>query len=107
MVENLRKLRISKGISQQKLGDVLGITQQSVYKYEKEKIEPDIATLILLADYFGTNVDYLVGHTPATEGAPPDLDLTWEEWALLRDFRALTKEEKESILLVVKNYLQK
>lgn len=104
MIKNLRKLRESRGISQQKLADILGITQQSIYKYEKLKIEPDIGTLILLADYFGTTVDYLVGHTPPD--CPEELDLTKDEWALLRDYRRLTESEKESIRLVMKNYLE-
>ena len=58
MVKNLRSLRISRGVSQQKIADYLGITQQSVNRYEKQKFEPDIGTLIMPADYFGTTVDY-------------------------------------------------
>lgn len=105
MVENLRKLRMSKGISQQKLADVLGTTQQSIYKYEKYKIEPDIGTLIRLADYFGTTVDYLIGHTPSADNSQ-DLELSKDEWRLLRDYRRLSREEKDSIDLIIKNYLK-
>lgn len=106
MVKNLRKLRMSKDISQQRLADILEITQQAVYKYEKDKTEPDISTLILLADYFGTTVDYLIGHTPtaAASDASAGAELTQEEWALVRGFRQLSKPEKDSILLVIKNY---
>ena len=104
MVKNLRSLRMSKGISQQKIADYLGITQQSVNRYEKQKFEPDIGTLILLADYFETTVDYLIGHTPSGAAG---LELSKEEWALLRDYRGLDEGEKESIRLVTKNYLKK
>lgn len=107
MVKNLRKLRMSKDISQQRLADILEITQQAVYKYEKDKTEPDIRTLILLADYFDTTVDYLIGHTPtAAAGSDPSAgaELTQEEWALVRGFRQLTKPERDSILLIIKNY---
>lgn len=104
MVKNLRKLREIKGISQQKLADILGITQQSIYKYEKLKIEPDIGTLVVMADYFNTTVDYLIGHTPSTTSDEPEL--TREEWALLRSYRQLSESEKESIRMVIKNYLK-
>ncbi len=86
------------------IADYLGITQQSVNRYEKQKFEPDIGTLILLADYFETTVDYLIGHTPSGAAG---LELSKEEWALLRDYRGLDEGEKESIRLVIKNYLKK
>ena len=107
MVRNLRQLRMSKGVSQQKLADMIGVTQQAINRYERHKIEPDIRTLILLADYFDTTVDYLIGHTPtAAAGSDPSAgaELTQEEWALVRGFRQLTKPERDSILLIIKNY---
>lgn len=108
-MKNLRQLRMSKGVSQQKLADLLGISQQAVYKYERQKIEPDIATLIALADYFGTTVDHLIGHEPERGGerSQEDFELSREEWALLRDFRALSQSEKDSILAVIQNYRKK
>ena len=63
MVKNLKKLRTEKGISQQTLADSIGISQQSINKYENHKIEPEILTLIAIADYFDTTVDYLIGRT--------------------------------------------
>lgn len=104
MVKNLRKLRMNKGVSQQKIADYLGITQQSFNRYEKGKFEPDIGNLILLADYFNTTVDYLIGHTPADN--PEEPELTGEEWAFLRSYRQLSESEKESIRMVIKNYLK-
>lgn len=105
MVKNLRKLRMNKGVSQQTLADFLGMSQQAINRYERHKVEPDIYTLILLADYFNTTVDYLIGHTP-TE-SPETSEPTKEEWALLRSYRRLSESEKDSIELVIKNYLKK
>lgn len=106
MVKNLRKLRIGKALSQQQLADVIGVSQQSINKYERQNVEPDIGTLIALADYFGTTVDFLIGHTPAGDTLPEELELTKDELALLRDYRRLSGEEKKSIQLVVRNYLK-
>lgn len=63
MVKNLRLLREENGISQQKLAEFLGTTQQAIYKYEKTDVEPDIAMLIRIADIFGVTVDFLIGNS--------------------------------------------
>ena len=106
MIKNLRLLRESHGISQQKLADAVGLTQQSINKYENHKIEPDIATLMLIADFFHTSVDYLIGHTEAQaehEGVPV-YRLNADEVKLVNQYRQLSLKEKDSIHLVMDNY---
>lgn len=51
MLKNLKKLRLRKGLSQQRFADIIGVSQQSVNKYENHSIEPDIDTLISLANF--------------------------------------------------------
>lgn len=106
MVKNLKQLRMQRGISQQKLGDYLGISQQSINKYENHSIEPDIHTLMLLADYFQTSVDYLIGHTEIQHPIEPvqPWELNSEEEHLLLTYRKLDKMERESIQFVINNY---
>ena len=58
----LKKLRKAKGLSQTQLANELGMIKQTYSNYENEKREPNIATLIKLADYFDVSVDYLIGH---------------------------------------------
>ena len=62
MVKNLKALREERQLSQQKLGEQIGVTQQAIYKYENDLAEPDIRTLILLSRFFETSVDYLIGN---------------------------------------------
>lgn len=106
MVKNLRLLRESHGISQQKLADAIGLTQQSINKYENHKIEPDIETLIRIADFFHTSVDYLVGHADVqgTSEGVPVYRLNADEVNLVNQYRQLTLKEKDSIHLVMENY---
>ena len=59
----MKKLRIKHKISQKQLADVIGVSQQSINKYENHNIEPDIDTLKSLANYFNTSIDYLVGYS--------------------------------------------
>lgn len=61
MVKNLKKLRNERGISQRDLADIIMVSQQSINKYENHNVEPDIDTLIKMADYFDVSLDYLVG----------------------------------------------
>ena len=106
MIKNLRALRESHGISQQKLADAIGISQQSVNKYENHQTQPDIVTLIQIADFFHTSVDYLVGHAEAqgeSEGVPV-FRLTADEIKLVNQYRQLSLKEKDSIHLVMENY---
>ena len=106
MIKNLRMLRESHGISQQKLSDAIGISQQSVNKYENHQTQPDIVTLIQMADFFHTSVDFLIGHTEAQaehEGVPV-YRLNADEVKLVNQYRQLSLKEKDSIHLVMDNY---
>ena len=106
MVKNLKKLRRKAGLSQQQLADVIGVSQQSVNKYENHSIEPDISTLTALADCFGTSVDYLIGHTEYSQKIEPvsPYDLNAEEASLIDGFRLLSEQEKQSIEMIIHNY---
>lgn len=106
MVKNLRKLRCKKSISQQQLAETIGFSQQSINKYENHKIEPDIATLIKLADFFETSVDYLVGHTDIDHVIEPvhRYDLSEEEALLIDHYRRLSKKQKAAVLAVTESF---
>lgn len=59
--ENLRKYRIMKNLTQEDIADYLGITAQSVSKWERGECYPDITFLPALANIFETSVDLLLG----------------------------------------------
>lgn len=109
MIKNLKKLRVEKGLSQQAFAEIIGVTQQSVNKYENHNVEPDISLLIKMADFFNTSVDYLIGHSEINHKIEKveSYELNHEEASLINSFRHLTKEEKESIIFVINNYLAK
>lgn len=58
--EQLQTLRKAKGLSQEKLAEFLGISRQSVAKWEVGQCYPDIARLIALSDFFKVSIDKLV-----------------------------------------------
>lgn len=57
----IKELRLEKGLSQRKLAEETGISQQSLSFYEKGDRNPKIETWQRLADYFGVSVSYLQG----------------------------------------------
>lgn len=59
----LKELRLKRGISQVRLAMDLNLTQNSISRYETGEREADYDTLIVIADYFGVSVDYLLGRT--------------------------------------------
>lgn len=56
----LKELRRKQNISQSQLGEILGVTGQTVLNWENGIYEPKIEHLIKLADYFNVTIDYLV-----------------------------------------------
>ena len=59
--ERLKELRMERNMSQQELGNLLGITKVSVCGYENGTRSPSIDTLCEIARVFGVSTDYLLG----------------------------------------------
>lgn len=102
MLENLKKLRENAKITQKQLAEAIGVSQQSINKYENHNIEPDIETLIRIADYFDTSVDDLIGHGQAV--AEPNDTLSSDEKKLLSGYRRLTKPQQQAVLAVTRAF---
>lgn len=61
--ENIKKLRKSKGLSQEELAIKLNVVRQTVSKWENGLSVPDSDMLITLADELDTSVSVLLGET--------------------------------------------
>lgn len=61
--ENIKKLRVSKGLNQVEFAKKLGVTKQCVSNWENDNVIPSIEMLVKMADFFGTSTDYLLGRT--------------------------------------------
>lgn len=108
MLENLKKLRQEAGISQKTLAESIGVSQQSINKYENHNIEPDIETLIQIAEFFNTSIDYVVGHTDVRRKIEivHTFELNDEEEKVLVGYRKLNRKQKESVALIIENYCE-
>ncbi len=55
----IKNLRLRRGITQEMLAQHLGVTAQAVSKWERDAATPDIALLPDLSSYFGVTIDEL------------------------------------------------
>lgn len=59
----LKELRQFKGLTQQELGDLVGISASNVRMIEKNQRNGSLDVVSKLADYFNVSIDYLEGKT--------------------------------------------
>ena len=57
----LKELRKKRGLTQQNMADMMGITMRNYQRYEYGMINVPATTLNFFADYFGVTTDYLLG----------------------------------------------
>lgn len=58
--ERLISLRKQKGISQEELANELGISRQSVSKWESEQTTPDLDKIVFLSEFYSVSTDYIL-----------------------------------------------
>lgn len=59
----IRNLREDRDLKQKDIAKLLNCTQQTYSRYETGENNIDIKSLITLADFYNTSIDYLVGRT--------------------------------------------
>ena len=76
MIQNLRTIRVQRKKTQSDIAKLTGFNQTYVSKWENGEREPDIATLIKLANYFNVSLDELVGNQTASKESTIEADLS-------------------------------
>lgn len=76
--ENIKKIRKSKGLSQEELAIKLNVVRQTVSKWENGLSVPDSSMLIILANELDTTVSELLGE-PVAEPTTDDLKILSEK----------------------------
>ena len=76
--ENIKRIRKSKGLSQEELAIKLNVVRQTVSKWENGLSVPDSSMLIMLADELDVTVNELLGE-PVVETTTNDLKILSEK----------------------------
>lgn len=100
LAENLKKQRMLKNLTQEDVAELLGITPQSVSKWERGESYPDITFLPALANIFETSIDLLIGmDTIRAEGAHYSIHKKAIEYQRSGDYEAAEKTYREALML--------
>lgn len=89
--EKLQKLRRERGMSQDQLAELLGVSRQAVSKWERDEAVPDTEKVIRLSEIFSVSIDYLLKDRPeparkTNETAVPDFFSQVAEWFKLKGY---------------------
>ena|GEM_PF-450316 len=102
--DNIRRLRRARDLTQEQLADRLGVTYQSVSRWENSTAYPDIELLPAIGDIFSVSVDELLG-VPETE-KEKQADALCEEFRILRN-KSVPEENKEEWLKSLADIVRK
>lgn len=68
--QRIAQQRKEHGLSQEALGEALGVSRQSVYKWESGSTLPEIDKLIALSRLYGVTIGWLLGVRNLPEAGP-------------------------------------
>ena len=61
MGERIRELRNERELGQNRLAEILDVSNASISYWENAKQEPSASAIFKMADFFGVTADYLLG----------------------------------------------
>ncbi|ALU14495.1 HTH domain-containing protein [Eubacterium limosum] len=110
--ERLAELRKHFSVTQSQIATILEVDRSTIANYETSGITPPLDKLILLANFYGTSLDYLVGRTESYN-ADSVLKQTSDEnieafindeeiYSYFTDYTNWTVEERRTILNILK-----
>ena len=88
--QRIAQKRKERGLSQEALGDQLGVSRQAIYKWESDTALPEIEKLVALSRLFGVSVGWLLGveedapHEPESGGELSETQLKMVEEIVAR-----------------------
>lgn len=99
------ELRMQEGITQKKLAEDLHISAGNLCDWEKGRSEPDIAKMILLADYFDVSLDVLVGRERVFQ-PNPDFSVDKNKCKLLEIYKQLSPEKQKTLVEFLESFTE-
>ena len=108
IAETIRRLRITRGLNQEQLADMIGVGRTAISNYEKGFRVPDLETAERLAEAFGISFgEFVDGYDldsdsskagKIKEPSSSDPNISELEFALSGEIHDLTEAEKQDVL---------
>ncbi|MDZ5608450.1 helix-turn-helix transcriptional regulator [Bacillus pseudomycoides] len=105
--ERIFELRKKKKLTQEKLGENIGVGKQIISKYEKGTKTPSLETIEKLADFFEVPIDYLLGKSNNPKSTSTNIRELLDNQELHWDGRKLSSEELESMKALLEVAVQR
>lgn len=86
--DNIKQLRMARGLNQVEFGRLVGVTKQCVSNWENDNVIPSIEMLVKIADAFKVSTDYLLGRSERS----------------FLDVSALTTEQAAHIAILINDF---
>lgn len=106
--EHIKTLRLENNLTQGDLGDIIGKSQQSISRLEKESRDIEVDELCILADHFNVSTDFLLGRTEV-RNSPDSKDmyerLLFENYSVLKGLNNLDLEDKSHLSTIIANIM--
>ncbi|MDD3224730.1 MAG: helix-turn-helix transcriptional regulator [Clostridium sp.] len=105
--EVLKRLRDSRGLTQQDIATLLKVGRSTIAGYETKGKQPDFEKLKILANFFNVTIDYLLGRTDEINYSStndkitkslsddPELSEFWNTLKEREDLKLLFKQTKD------------
>jgi len=85
----IHELRKKKGITQEELGDIIGVSRQAISKWELNEMTPNIENINMLSSYFKVSLNYFLdgsaacpSDAPAAEQAAAKVSDYFKRWVV-------------------------
>ncbi len=104
--DNLKQLRREQNLTQEQLASLLGVSYQSVSRWENNLCYPDIELLPVIADFFKITVDKLLGINEQLEKQTVEACLAEFQHAISRgDVQECIRIAREGVAKYPNNYV--
>lgn len=98
--EQLRAIRIVRGMKQEDIADAMGVSFQQVQKYETGKNKLSVGHIVILCDILNISHDYFFQNKKKI--TIPDVD--GNSGDLIRKFNVLTNNQKRIVRMVMNEF---
>lgn len=109
--KQIRKLRKHNNMTQETLGNILGLGKSTISQYENDINTPDIKILQKISDIFDVSVDYILGNTEERKTADEilnqekevELEALFDRFNIQLEGKNLTENDKQIIISVLRS----
>lgn len=107
LAEKIMTLRKAQHWSQEDLADQLGISRQSVSKWESEASVPELDKIVRMSELFGVSTDYLLKEDITNGGHTENVEREADFGETVRPARCISRQEAESFLEETRPFAKK